>query len=57
MSDKQTNNNDFAAPIQPGVGTAVTPANEREFAAKIAREYSDAAIEARVKALKDGKRA
>jgi hypothetical protein len=55
MSDKQTNNNNFAAPIQPGVGTAVTPANEREFAAKIARDYTDAAIAARVKRLQEGK--
>jgi hypothetical protein len=57
MSDKQTNNNDFAAPVTPGVGTAVTPANEREFAAKIARDYTDAKIAANVARLKAGKNA
>jgi hypothetical protein len=54
-NDKQTNNNDFAAPTQPGVGSAITPGDEIRIAAKIAREYSDAAIEARVKRLREGK--
>jgi hypothetical protein len=57
MSDKQTNNNDFAAPIQPGVGSAVTPSNVIANVAALDRIYSEANIAANVARLKAGKNA
>jgi hypothetical protein len=51
--DKKTEaRQNLASPITPGVGTSLTPGDERMYMSRLlASEYSDEAIAARVKRL------